>query len=87
MLMRVQPFGDIGPIFPPGSGRSNAMTEVDRKLLKTTRNLKQERKQADSLLQDCPALATWEDPSDDLMLDDPEQCLEALQQLHALGER
>ncbi|OQX09668.1 MAG: hypothetical protein BWK73_22145 [Thiothrix lacustris] len=87
MLMRVQPFGDIGPIFPPGSGRSNAMTEVDRKLLKTTRNLKQERKQADSLLQDCPALATWEDPSDDLMLDDPEQCLEALQQLHALGDK
>ncbi|QTR48202.1 DEAD/DEAH box helicase [Thiothrix litoralis] len=87
MLMRVQPFGDTGPIFPPGSGRSNAMTEVDRKLLKTTRNLKQERKQADSLLQDCPALAMWEDPSDDLMLDDPEQCLEALQQLHALGDK
>ena len=87
MLMRVQPFGDIGPIFPPGSGRSNAMTEVDRKLLKTTRNLKQERKLADSLLQDCPALATWEDPCDDLMLDDPEQCLEALQQLHALGDK
>lgn len=87
MLMRVQPFGDIGPIFPPGSGRSNAMTEVDRKLLKTTRNLKQERKQAESLLQDCPALATWEDPSDDLMLDDPEQCLEALQQLHTLSDK
>lgn len=87
MLMRVQPFGDIGPIFPPGSGRSNAMTEVDRKLLKTTRNLKQERKQADALLQDCPALSLWEDPSDDLLLDDPEQCLEALQQLHALGDK
>ncbi len=87
MLMRVQPFGDIGPIFPPGSGRSNAMTDVDRKLLKTTRNLKQERKQADALLQDCPALSTWEDPSDDLLLDDPEQCLEALQQLQSLGDK
>jgi superfamily II DNA or RNA helicase len=87
LLMRVQPLGAGGPIFPPGSGRSNVMAEIDRKLLKASRNLKQERKQADALVQDCPALANWEDPSDDLLLEEPEQCLEALQQLHALGDR
>ena len=86
-LMRVQPFGDSGPIFPPGSGRNNVMTELDRKPLKTLRNLKQERQQAQALLQDCPALAGWEDPGDDWAIDEPEPCLEALQQLHALGER
>ena len=87
LLMRVQPLGAGGPIFPPGSGRGNVLAEIDRKLLKATRNLKQERKQAETLVQDCPALASWEDPSDDLLLEEPEQCLEALQQLHALGDK
>ncbi|MEZ5452099.1 MAG: DEAD/DEAH box helicase [Thiothrix sp.] len=86
-LMRVQPLGGTGPTFPPGAGRGNVMAEVDGKLLKTSRNLKQERKQADALLQDCPALSGWEDVNDDYATDDPEQCLEALQQLHELGER
>ena len=87
MLMRVQPLGDAGPIFPPGSGRGNVMAEVDRKLLKASRDLQQERQQAESLLQDCPALSDWEDVTEDLLLDDPEQCLEALGQLHEQGER
>lgn len=87
LLMRVQPLGAGGPIFPPGNGRSNVMAEIGGKLLKASRNLKQERKQAEALLQDCPALSNWEDTSDDLLLEEPEQCLEALQQLHNFGER
>lgn len=87
LLMRVQPLGAGGPIFPPGNGRSNVMAEIGGKLLKASRNLKQERKQAEALLQDCLALSNWEDTSDDLLLEEPEQCLEALQQLHNLGER
>ncbi|MBU0501012.1 MAG: hypothetical protein KJ558_14840, partial [Gammaproteobacteria bacterium] len=87
LLMRVRPFGEIGPFFPPGAGRANLITEVDNQVLKTLRNLKQERKQAEALLQECPALAGWEDPEDDLLLDEPESCLEALGQLHELGDR
>ncbi len=87
LLMRVQPLGENGPIFPPGSGRSNVMAEVDRKVVKATRKLKQERLQAEQLVQDCPALAHWDEIGDDLQLEDIETCLEALQQLHDLGER
>ena len=87
MMMRVQPFGQQGgPVFPPGNGRSNVMSEVAGKLLKTTRNIKQELKQANQVLQKCSALVEWDDPESDLMLEDPEDCLEALEQLHGLGD-
>jgi len=86
-LMRVQPFGGDGPSFPPGVGRSTLIAEVRQKPLKTLRNLAQERQQAETLLQDCPALAGWEEPADDWIVDDPEPCLEALHQLHALEDR
>jgi len=82
-LMRVQPLGSAGPAFPPGHGRSNVMAEIEGRLVKTTRVLKQEKKQAQQVLQACPALEYWEDPSEDYALDDPQACLEALSELKA----
>ncbi|MGB1256527.1 MAG: DEAD/DEAH box helicase [Thiolinea sp.] len=88
MMMRVQPFGEQGgPVFVPGSGRSNVLAEVGGKLLKTSRTIKQEQKQAHNIISLCPALMDWMDAEDDLMLELPEDCLEALEQLHALGDK
>ena len=87
LLMRVQPFGSHGPAYPPGMGRPHVLAEIEQKLFKTTRQLAQERQQAESLLLECPALACWEDVGEDLLLSEAEICLEALGQLHALGER
>lgn len=86
-LMRVQPLGSAGPAFPPGHGRSNVMAEIAGRLVKTTRALKQEKQQAQQVLQACPALEYWEDPSEDYALDDPQDCLEALSELKAQAEQ
>lgn len=87
LLMRVQPLGAEGPAFPPGSGRGSVLAEINGKSLKTVRQLAQERQQAEQVLQLCDALSMWDDITDDLLLDEPEHCLEALEQLHALGDK
>ncbi len=85
LLMRIQPFGDNGPAFPPGDGRATVLSEIDGQLQKTTRDLDQERQSAESIIENATALAHWDDPAEECLLDDPEQCLEALSQLQQMS--
>ncbi len=84
MGLYVHPFGDGGPQLHPGEGRATLFTEVDGRAVRTTRNLDDELTGARTVLEQCPAL----DLSDDWSwyLDDPEQALNALEQLQAMGD-
>ncbi len=80
----VQPFADGGPVYKPGVGGTTVLAEIDGKQLQTTRDLAQEEKFLNQMLDDCPGLyhttnAKW-------IMDDMEMALEALLQLQALGD-
>ena len=84
LMMRVQPLGDDGPAFVPGEGREHVNASADGSPIRTTRDLDAEQATADRVVQECPALGEWELYSEDLFLRDPQECLEALEQLAAL---
>ncbi|PKN24395.1 MAG: hypothetical protein CVU65_11885 [Deltaproteobacteria bacterium HGW-Deltaproteobacteria-22] len=84
MMMRAQPLGDDGPAFAPGEGREHVIATVGDEPVRTTRDLDSEQATADRLVQECPALGEWDLTSEDLFLREPQDCLEALEQLAAL---
>jgi len=84
----VHPIGDAGPQLRPGEGSGTLLTELKGHAVRCTRNLSKERKAAQELLTNCPALAGDSPMAGDnsWQLDDPEAALTALEQLSALGE-
>ncbi len=86
LMMRVQPLGDDGPAFVPGEGREHVNATVNGNPVRTTRDLEAELAAADRVWEECPALGEWDFFSEDLFIRDPQVCLEALEQLAALGE-
>ena len=86
VTLRVQPFGDLGGYFPAGQGRSKLSIEHEGKQLKTTRNLDTEKEQLDALLRHSNILGEEEEFNDEYLIEDPQNCLELLEQLHAEGE-
>ncbi len=83
----VRPFASSGPYYRPGAGGATVMAEVEGKRLQTSRNLKDEKKLANAVIADCPILAESESSDYQWLLEDPEDCLELLLQLQALGDR
>ncbi|MFD2113548.1 DEAD/DEAH box helicase [Thiorhodococcus fuscus] len=80
----MHPLGDEGPRMAPGQGMATLFAEIDGRSVQTTRDLVAERRAAKRVLDACPILAghsgwTW-------TLEDPEEALTALEQLHALGD-
>ena len=86
VTLRVQPFGEIGGYFPAGQGRSKLSIEHEGKQLKTTRDLDTEKEQLDSLLRHSNILGEEEEFNDEYIIEDPQNCLELLEQLHGEGE-
>lgn len=80
--LRVKPFGDFGAYFPPGQGRSKLSVEHEGTRFSTTRDLEKEKALLDSLLQHSTILGEEEEFNDEYLLDDPQDCLELLEQLH-----
>lgn len=81
--LRVKPFGEFGGYFPPGQGRAKLSVEHEGQRYTTTRDLDAERQKLDSLLQHSSILGEEEEFNDEYLLDDPQDCLELLEQLHA----
>jgi len=85
--LRVKPFGQFGPLYPPGQGRRKLVTEHHGEKYRTERDLQQEAAQQANILQHSRLLDLDEDDYDDEhLIEDPQDCLELLEQLRELGE-
>lgn len=84
--LRVKPFGEFGAYFPAGHGRAKLSIEFEGNRYATTRDLENEKIQLDSLLQHSSILGDEEEFNDEYLLDEPQDCLELLEQLQAEGE-
>ncbi len=82
----VRPFSNGGPHYPPGSGGETVVAEVDGKRLQTRRDLKEEKKRANTVLAACPTLARVEEQDGEWLLEEPEDSLELLSELQTVGE-
>lgn len=81
--LRVKPFGDFGAYFPPGHGRAKLSVLHEEKRYSTQRDLEKEKQLLDNLLQHSSVLGEEEEFDDEYLLDDPQNCLELLEQLNA----
>jgi superfamily II DNA or RNA helicase len=82
----VKPFAIGGAYFQPGKGGETVVAEIDGQRLQTTRNLKEERKLAKTVKQDCRILSEWLPEDGEWLIDAPEACLELLLELQELGD-
>ncbi|HFE37658.1 MAG TPA: hypothetical protein ENK06_04445, partial [Gammaproteobacteria bacterium] len=78
---RTQVFGSKGPYYHPGEGGKTIIAEVDGKRLQTTRNLKQEQKNLQQIIDQCHELGNIEMYHNEWAIYDPETCLEILLEL------
>ena len=84
--LRVKPFGEFGAYYPPGEGRAKLSMEYEGKRVKTARDLETEKNLLDSLLQHSSILGQEDEFTDEYLLEDPQDCLELLEQLYAEAE-
>ena len=82
----VRPFEDKGPYFRPGHGRPSLSIYLNAQAFKASRDLAQERKNADALIDACPSLRLTHEGTDEWIIEDPQDCLEALEELQAAQE-
>lgn len=83
LLMR--PLAD-GAWFRPGQGPENLLSEHDGKPVQAYRNLPEERSALQRVLQACPSLANAESDGQQWQLDQPQDALQMLSELHALSD-
>jgi SNF2 family DNA or RNA helicase len=81
-----RPFAQGGPYYRPGTGGETVIAEIDGKRLQTSRNLNAEKKLAHAAIAACPTLTAQEEEEGEWLVDDPEDCLELLLELQALGD-
>lgn len=87
LSMRVQPFGENkGTTFPPAHGRKNPLLEIDGQKTKTRRDIEQELKNAEAILDSIDVLSEWDNFEDEIVLDKPNDALEALTGLHEFSD-
>ncbi|MFO1371517.1 MAG: DEAD/DEAH box helicase [Candidatus Competibacteraceae bacterium] len=83
----VKPFAGGGPYYRPGVGGERVIAEIDGKRVQARRELKLERQRAVRAITAVPTLSRQEATQGEWLLADPEECLEALLELQALGDR
>ncbi|HLP87475.1 MAG TPA: DEAD/DEAH box helicase [Nostocaceae cyanobacterium] len=82
----VRPFADGGNYYRPGTGGETVIAEIDGKRLHTTRDLQAEKQQAKAVIAACPTFTQGEEQDGEWLIEAPEDCLELLLELEALGE-
>ena len=81
-----RPFAQGGPYYRPGTGGETVIAEIDGKRLQTTRNLRVEKQLVHTTVAACPTLARQSEQAGEWLVEDPEDCLELLLELQALGD-
>lgn len=87
MELLVQPFGEKGGYYRPGSGAQTLLADIGGKRLRTTRVLVREQAATDELLQACPSLRQAAEEEGIWIIDDAIDCLELLLELQAMEEK
>ncbi len=82
----VCPFYPPGPYYTPGAGGQTVISEIHGKRMAAQRDLAQEKKRADAVIDACSILNEHETADGSWELDEPEVCLELLLELQALGD-
>jgi len=62
------------------------IAEIDGKRLQTRRNLHEEKQLANAVIAACPTLTRTEEQDGEWLIEQPEDCLELLLELQALGD-
>ena len=83
----VEPIADSGISFEPGEGGATVFAGRDGEHVQARRDLAQERNAMAQLAERCPRLASRPTEYTPLILPDPVECLELLEQLDAAGAR
>ena len=85
----VQPLGERGPFFRPGSGAASVLATIDGKALCATRELDVERANLERLLAECHSLDARVIDADqtEWLFSESEDALELVCELQVLGER
>lgn len=86
VTMLVHPFAEGGSYYSPGQGGATVIAEVEGKRLQAQRNLKEEKKRAKTIAQTCEVLQQYKPEDFEWQIEDPEDCLELLLQVQALGD-
>ena len=81
------PFPAGGAYYRPGQGGKTVIAEVAGKRLQTERDLKEEKARAKEVKTTCPILQTYKSANGEWMIEEPEDCLNLLVQLQAMGDR
>lgn len=81
-----RPFAEGGPYYRPGTGGETVIAEIDGKRLQTTRNLPEETQRSQAAIAACPTLVRYSEEDGEWLIEDPQDCLELLLELQALGD-
>ncbi len=80
----VRPFGEQGPLFSPGVGGLNVISEIDGKRVRSERDFSTEQESLKGLIENVSVFQL--NPGTDWLLEDPESALEALDGLRSYTE-
>ena len=81
--LRVRPFADAGPYYPPGAGAESVIAEIAGKPLQARRHLARELEAAKALEATCQVWRDTLEEHGERLIEDPQDCLELLLQLQA----
>ena len=87
VALLVEPIADSGICFEPGQGGATVFASRDREHVQAHRDLVQERNALTRLVERCPRLAARPTEYAPLVLPEPLECLELLEQLNAAEAR
>ena len=82
-----RPFGDVGSYYRPGKGGSTVIAEIEGERLQTTRQMAEEKKLANQVMNACPILTRHEAQDGEWLIEEPEDCLSLLLELQALEDQ
>lgn len=80
------PFPEGGSYYTPGKGGATVIAEVQGKRLQTQRDLKAEKQRVKAVKTACPVLQEYKPQKGEWLVEEPEDCLNLLVQLQALGD-
>ena len=84
--LRVRPFADAGPYYPPGAGAESVIAEISGKPLQARRHLAAEAEAAKALEATCQVWRDTPQEHGERTIEDPQDCLELLLQLQAQAQ-
>lgn len=87
VAVMTRPFAQGGPYFRPGKGGETVIAEIEGQRFQTTRNLREEKNLANTIIAACPVFEEYKEEEGEWLIEDPEDCLELLLDLQNWGDK